>query len=36
MSPPQFLRPGDSVRVSIDGIGEITTRVVAPPAAAKL
>lgn len=34
-TPPKFLRPGDVVRVEIDGIGELSTTVVpAPPAAA--
>lgn len=32
MTPPQFLKPGDVVRVEIEGVGELTTRVVAPPA----
>ncbi|WP_058023144.1 fumarylacetoacetate hydrolase family protein [Pseudohongiella spirulinae] len=29
MNPPQYLQPGDSVRVGIDGLGEIQQRVVA-------
>jgi len=30
MNPPQYLRPGDVVRVGIDGIGEMRQTVVAP------
>jgi 2,4-didehydro-3-deoxy-L-rhamnonate hydrolase len=29
MNPPQYLQPGDSVRVGIDGLGEIQQRVIA-------
>ena len=32
MDPPRYLRPGDRVRVEIDGIGAIENRVVAEPA----
>lgn len=30
MSPPQYLQPGDTVRIGIEGIGEIQQSVVAP------
>jgi 2-keto-4-pentenoate hydratase/2-oxohepta-3-ene-1,7-dioic acid hydratase in catechol pathway len=30
--PPQFLVPGDVVKISIDGIGEIENAVIAEPA----
>ena len=29
--PPVFLRPGDVVRYGIDGLGEASQRIVAPP-----
>jgi 2-keto-4-pentenoate hydratase/2-oxohepta-3-ene-1,7-dioic acid hydratase in catechol pathway len=32
MKPPQFLVPGDVVKISIDGIGEIENAVIAEPA----
>ena len=32
MSPPVFLKPGDVVRVAIDGIGELRNPVIAEPA----
>ncbi len=32
MAPPRYLRPGDRVRVEIEGIGAIENRVMAEPA----
>jgi 2-keto-4-pentenoate hydratase/2-oxohepta-3-ene-1,7-dioic acid hydratase in catechol pathway len=32
--PPRWLKPGDSVSVTIEGIGTLTNPVIAEPAAA--
>jgi 2-keto-4-pentenoate hydratase/2-oxohepta-3-ene-1,7-dioic acid hydratase in catechol pathway len=31
MKPPQFLQPGDTVKIAIDKIGEIENPVIAEP-----